>query len=218
MSGKRTYGDQCGVARALDILGERWSLLVVRELLFGPKRFTDLRAGLPNLSPDVLSQRLRDLEAAGLLSRRTLDPPAPARVYELTERGHELEAVLIELGRWGTSVPFPEDAVFGPDSMVLAMKTVFDPSRAGDLAAGYDLWLGSDRFAIEIHDGDIELRRGALEHPDLKIEVEVGVLAELLWRGRSLDAALDAGEIQLAGSKRAAARFLALFPAPAPLI
>jgi DNA-binding HxlR family transcriptional regulator len=216
MTRKRTYGDQCGVARALDILGERWALLVVRELLFGPKRFTDLRAGLPNLGPDVLSQRLRDLEGAGLLLRRVLDPPAAAQVYELTERGRELEPVLIELGRWGTSVPFPEDAVFGPDSMVLAMKTVFDPARAGDLAAGYELRLGSDRFAIEVHDGEIDLRRGALEEPELTLEVEVGVLAELLWRGRSLDASMAAGEIKLEGSKRSAARFLGLFPAPAP--
>ena len=91
---KRTYGDRCGVARALDIVGERWALLVVRELLLGPKRFTDLRAGLPHVGPDVLAQRLRELEQAGIVRRGTLPPPAGSRVYELTERGRELEQVV----------------------------------------------------------------------------------------------------------------------------
>src|SRR6187401_1310870 len=104
---KRTYGDRCGVARALDLVGERWALLVVRELLLGPKRFTDLRAGLPGLSPDVLSQRLRELEQAGILARRTLPPPAASQVYELTDRGHELRPVVLALGRWGSRAPFP---------------------------------------------------------------------------------------------------------------
>src|SRR3982074_1706623 len=101
MSSKRTYGDPCGIARALDLVGERWALLVVRELVLGPKRFTDLRAGLPNLSPDVLAQRLRDLERTGIVSRRTLPPPAGSRVYELTDRGRELEPGGRGPGRWG---------------------------------------------------------------------------------------------------------------------
>src|SRR5919107_2204104 len=105
MDGKRTYGDRCGVARALDIVGERWALLVVRDLLLGPKRFTDLRAGLPHVSPDVLSQRLRELEEAGIVRRTKLPPPAGARVYELTERGRGLQPIVIELGRWGSATP-----------------------------------------------------------------------------------------------------------------
>src|SRR5213075_2693551 len=100
MAGKRTYGDRCGIARALDVVGERWALLVVRELLLGAKRFTDLRAGLPGLSADVLAQRLRDLEAAGVVQRDTLPPPAASRVYELSDRGRELEPVILALGRW----------------------------------------------------------------------------------------------------------------------
>src|SRR3954462_10329796 len=102
MAGKRTYGDRCGIARALDAVRERWALLVVRELLLGPKRFTDLRAGLPHLSPDVLAQRLRELEEAGIGRRRPLGPPAGSRVYELTERGRQLEPGVLALGRWGS--------------------------------------------------------------------------------------------------------------------
>src|SRR3954463_5634306 len=103
----RTYGDRCGVARALDVVGERWALLVVRELLLGPKRFTDLRAGLPHVSADVLTQRLKELEQAGVWRRGTLPPPAGSRIYELTERGRELEPIVISLGRWGSVAPFP---------------------------------------------------------------------------------------------------------------
>src|ERR1700737_1921647 len=105
MPAKRTYDDPCGVARALGVVGERWALLVVRELLFGPKRFTDLSQGLPAMSQNVLSQRLRELEQAGIVCRRRLGPPARARVYELSERGMELEPVLMALARWGSRAP-----------------------------------------------------------------------------------------------------------------
>src|ERR671925_430431 len=107
MSARRTYGDRCGVARALDLVGERWALLVVRELLLGPKRFTDLRSGLPHVSPDVLSQRLRELEESGMVRRGKLPPPAGSRIYELTERGRQLEPAILELGRFGSVAPFP---------------------------------------------------------------------------------------------------------------
>ena len=102
MASTRTYGDSCGIARALDVVGERWALLVVRE-----KRFTDLRDGLPHVGPDILSQRLRQLEQAGVLGRRKLAPPAGAQVYELTDRGRELEPIVLGLGRWGSRVPMP---------------------------------------------------------------------------------------------------------------
>src|SRR3954470_12767147 len=133
----RTYGDRCGIARALDVVGERWALLVVRELLLGPKRFTDLRAGLPNVGPDVLAQRLRDLEERGVVQRRTLPPPAASQVYELTGWGRELEPALLALGRWGSRAAVPsEDAPLGPDAAMLALKTMFDPTQ--DVRATYD--------------------------------------------------------------------------------
>src|SRR5919206_4688904 len=124
MAGKRAYNDRCGIARGLDLVGERWALLVVRELLLGPKRFSDLRAGLRSIGPDVLAQRLRDLEGAGILRRAKLPPPAGAQVYELTEWGQELEPVILALGRWASASPsFPRGAPMGPDALVLALKS-----------------------------------------------------------------------------------------------
>src|SRR5436305_12188998 len=128
MANKRSYDDPCGLARALDVIGERWALLGVRELLLGPKRFTDLRAGLPHVGPDVLAQRLRDLEQAGVVRRGKLPPPAGSRVYELTDWGRELEPVVLGLGRWGSRAPFPaQPGELGADSLILALKTLFDP-------------------------------------------------------------------------------------------
>src|SRR4051812_22978312 len=151
MAGKRSYGDRCGIARALDLVGERWALLVVRELLLGPKRFTDLRAGLPQLSADVLSQRLRKLEAAGIVARRTLARPAASRVYALTPRGEGLEPVVLALGRWGSVAPFPDRAgAFGADSLALALKTLFDADAAEGLASSFALRLGEDAFALDV--------------------------------------------------------------------
>src|SRR5918999_708389 len=103
----RTYGDLCGIARALDVVGERWALLVVRELLLGPKRFTDLRRGLPHIGPDVLSQRLRELEQAGVLRRRTLAPPAGMRGERVAERGGEAGGGVFSAGAGGEGPPLP---------------------------------------------------------------------------------------------------------------
>jgi len=215
VSGKRTYGDRCGVARALDVVGERWSLLVVRELLFGPKRFTDLRAGLPHISPDVLSQRLRDLEQAGVVRRGTLPPPAASQVYELTDRGRALEPVVIELGRWGSTAPFPaEDAVFGVDAVVVALKSLFAPARAAGLDASYELRLQSQRFTARVTDGRFELSRGPAPDPDASIDTDPVTLGALLWHGRDLDEARRSGDIAVHGNGAKIRRFLGLFELP----
>ena len=204
----RTYGDRCGIARALDLVGERWALLVVRELVLGPKRFTDLRAGLPQVGPDVLSQRLRELEAAGLVARRILDPPASAKVYELTARGARLEPVILELGRFGSVEPVPEgDPTFGPDALALALKTLYEP---GGPETKVNLRLAGQDFRVRTGSAPIELARGAIEEPDLTIEAEPGPLAAVLWHGGDADA------LAITGDRRAATRFLKRFPLPAP--
>jgi DNA-binding HxlR family transcriptional regulator len=214
---RRTYGDPCGIARALDLLGERWAVLVVRELVLGPKRFTDLRSGLPGLSPDVLTERLRDLEGVGVVVRRTLPPPAGSRVYELTGWGRELEPVVIALGRWGSRAPFPPGAAqLGIDAFVLALKTLFDPSAAGRLNARYELRLGEQRFHARINGRRLEIARAGGEHPDAIIEASPGRLSAVLWHRRRLGDALRTGDVKIEGSRAAVERFLQLFPPPKP--
>jgi DNA-binding HxlR family transcriptional regulator len=215
MAGRRTYGDRCGVARALDLVGERWALLVVRELLLGPKRFTDLRLGLPHVSPDILAQRLRELEDAGIVRRGKLPPPAGSRIYELTARGQELEPVVLALGRFGSVAPFPPgDAQIGVDALVIALKSLFDPGAANGLNATYELRLGEQRFGVGVADGAIDVGRGTADAPDAILETDPATLATVLWHGRKLDEALRAGEVRVEGNRRAVARFVRLFPLP----
>jgi DNA-binding HxlR family transcriptional regulator len=218
MASNRTYGDRCGVARALDLVGERWAMLVVRELLLGPKRFTDLRAGLPNVGPDVLSQRLRELERTGVVRRAKLPPPAGAQVYELTDWGRELEPVVLALGAWGSRAPFPPgDARLGIDSAVLALKTLFDPAAAGSVEEEFELRLGEDRFRARVAAGTLAFARGSADDPKAVIETDPATLSRVLWHGRRLTAALRAGDLRIEGDTGAARRFLALFPAPEPV-
>ena len=216
-SKRRTYDDGCAAAHALDLVGERWALLVVRELLLGPKRFTDLRAGLPGASPNVISQRLRDLEAVGIVRRRKLPPPAASRVYELTEWGEELEPVIVRLGRWGARSPTkPRDAALGVDSLVLSMRTMFDPLSAEGLGASYELRFGEDRFRAVVDDGRFEISRGSADDPDVIVEADSDTMAGLLYAGRPLAEALKSGDLKVEGDRAAFERFLGLFPLPEP--
>lgn len=194
---------------------------MVRELLLGPKRFTDLRGGLPHASPNVLSQRLRELERSGVVLRRKLGPPAGSWVYELTDWGRELGPIVAQLGRWGDRSPFPPREVdIGIDAAVLALRALFDPGAAAGLAASYELRLGDDRFRVAVADGEITLARGAAEVPDATIQTTANTFAMLLARQRSLAVALRANEVVIEGGRPAVARFLGLFtspqPAPAP--
>ena len=216
-SKRRTYDDGCAAAHALDLVGERWALLVVRELLLGPKRFTDLRAGLPGASPNVISQRLRDLEGAGIVRRRKLPPPAASRVYELTEWGEELEPVIVRLGRWGARSPSkPRDAALGVDSLVLSMRTMFDPRATEGFGASYELRFGEDRFRAVVDDGRFEISRGSAEGADAIVEADSNTLAGLLYAGRPLAEALESGDLKVDGNRAAFERFLGLFPLPEP--
>ena len=128
---RRSYADPCGVARALDAVGERWALLVVRELSLGPRRFGQLRTGLPDVSPNVLSQRLRELEDAGVVHRYELPEPASGTAYELTERGHALDPVLQALGRWGAAEPEITARNVSPVSFVRMLRMAVRPGRTG---------------------------------------------------------------------------------------
>ncbi|WP_199431421.1 winged helix-turn-helix transcriptional regulator [Qaidamihabitans albus] len=211
----RSYDDPCGLARALDLVGERWALLVVRELLLGPKRFADLRRGLPSVSQNVLSQRLRDLETAGVLRRRVLGPPADARTYELTEHGRRLEPVLLELARWGSRTPLTSVAELSAGALVLALRTTFDQRAAAGMSATYELSLAGELLRAEVADASLEIARGRPERADAVLRADVATLRSLMFGGRALDDALRDGDIEVGGDRAAAERFLALFPRPA---
>ncbi|MEW9527446.1 winged helix-turn-helix transcriptional regulator [Microbispora sp. NPDC049125] len=217
MAGKRKYDDGCAVAHGLDLIGERWALLVVRELLLGPKRFTDLRAGLPGASADMLTQRLRELCETGIVQRRKLPPPAGSWVYELTDWGAELEPVIIGLGRWSSRSPtLPEDADTGVDSMALSLRVLFAPERAQGLRATFALRLGEHRFRIQIGDGRITLERGEPDHPDAVIDTDPGTLAALLRKNLRVADALRTGDLTVDDPKGLVERFTGLFPLPDP--
>jgi DNA-binding HxlR family transcriptional regulator len=204
MARRRTQDDGCGIAHASDLLGQRWGLLVVRELLLGPKRFTDLRAGIPDISPNVLGQRLRELEGSGILRRRKLAPPAAVQVYELTEWGRELEPAILSLGRWASGSPsFPAGAEMGPDSLVLALKSTFDPAKADGLDASYELRLGEIPFNIAVKGGQFEASRGEADRPDATIRSDPGTLASVVFGGNRLAKAVQDGGVEVDGSHRA---------------
>jgi len=201
----RTQADGCGIAHASDLLGQRWALLVVRELLLGPKRFTDLRAGIPDISPNVLGQRLRELEETGLVQRRKLAPPAAVQVYELTEWGRELEPAVLSLGHWASRSPdFPLGAPMGPDSLVLAMKTAFQPEKADGVDATYELRLGENPFNIAVKGGSFEAVRGETDAPDATIRSDSNTIASVVFGGNRLGKAVESGDIAIDGSRKAA--------------
>src|SRR5690606_34821577 len=133
---KRSYDDACAAAHALDLIGERWSLLVMRELMLGPKRFSDLRADLPGVSANVLTQRLEGLEEAGILRKTKLPPPASVQVYELTDWGYESEPILQALGRWAARSPKHDPNLpISTTSFLLSLKTMMDHDRSSGLRA-----------------------------------------------------------------------------------
>src|ERR687894_1488580 len=204
----RRYRDACGAAQGLDLVGERWTLLVVRELLLGPKRFTDLRGGLPGISSNILADRLETLELSGVVRRRTLPLPAASKVYELTDWGRDLEQVVAAIGRWGVRSPWrSEDDAIGVDGLMVSFRTMFEPESAGDFDARYEVVLGDQGFGLEVEDGSIRVYRGAPDNPDARIEAD-----------GDLDEALQVGEVKIEGDRSAVERLMGLFrlPEPAP--
>jgi DNA-binding HxlR family transcriptional regulator/putative sterol carrier protein len=215
MTGTRTYGDACGIARALDILGERWALMTVRELLLGPKRFTDLRTGLPHASPNILTQRLRELEQQGIVRKRRLPPPAASQVYELTDRGLEIAPVLDALGTWGSRLPLPgPDATMSFDAHILSFRTLFDPARAEGFDARVELRLGERRFRAVVADGRFEIVEGELADPDAVIASDAGTVLAVAHGRAGLAEAEASGALTITGDRARAERFLGLFPLP----
>jgi DNA-binding HxlR family transcriptional regulator len=217
MSTVRRYDDPCGIARALDVVGDRWALLVVRELIFGPKRFVQLRDGLQGISPNVLSQRLRELEDTGLVRRDVLDPPASVAIYELTDRGRALEPVLLELGRWGSQQATTSSTELSVSAVLLALKTLFqpdpfqpDPSTEATVA----LRINGECYRLTIKDDSIQVVQARTERPAVSIETDVATLRSITFGGRPLTEAERDGRLRLTGDRATAERFTRLFRVP----
>jgi DNA-binding HxlR family transcriptional regulator len=203
----RTYGQYCGVARALELVGERWALLIVRDLVLGPRRFTDLQRGLGKVPSNVLSSRLKELEESGVVERRALPRPSGAIVYELTEYGRELEPIVIALLRWGARSlgdPRPDDS-FSVNSFLLGLRISFRPEAARDLDATYEIRMEGEPFHVRIADGKLELGEGPAEDPDLTIDTDLGLGA--LLRGE-----ISAAEARRRGVVRARGKVRLLQP------
>jgi len=211
----RTYGQFCGLAHALELVGERWALLIVRDLVLGPKRFTDLHRGLRRIPTNILSARLKELEAAGVIRRRLLPRPAAGVAYELTEYGQELEDVVLRLGLWGAKSlrdPLPVDIVT-TDSLILALRATFQPEAARELRAGFELRVGEIVVHARVEHGALEAGEGPLAEPDLVIETGPAIRA-LLCGELSPGDAVESGSVHVAGDPDLLTRFVELFRIP----
>ena len=169
MSKNRRYDQYCPVCHALDLVGERWSLVIVRELLKGPKRYTDLIDGMPGVGTNILAARLRDLEAGGIVQKRKLPPPAASTVYELTEYGRELEEPLYALARWGARSlpPPPKDEDLYPDWGLNAFAALLDPHAARGLTSTYVVRVADDVYTVRLEDSTVHVEVGAADEADL---------------------------------------------------
>lgn len=213
----KSYKQFCGVAYALDIVGERWTLLIIRELIAGPRRFSDLLDGLPGISTNLLSERLKNLEQHGLLNRRTLPPPAGSTVYELTPLGRALEKTLIELGRWGSQfVPSsPEDAVLlNAGSYALTLKTFFRKEQAQSVDETYELHIDNEVLHVQIRSGELQVRQGEAQSADLVLHTDMPTYLGLLTRQIQPDEAISQGSARIEGEVEALRRFLNICGVP----
>jgi DNA-binding HxlR family transcriptional regulator len=214
---RRSYDQYCPVAQALDQLGERWTLLVVRELIAGPKRYTDLRRGLPGIATDLLTTRLRDLESWDIARRRRLPPPAASMVYELTERGRELEPVIHHLGRFGLSLlpdKPPDDEAIPPDRVGIALGVLLDREAMRGKRERFRLELDSGTIAVAIDDGELELDSGptaAEVEADVTVEASISILWQVAVGSLDPAEAVARGGVRIHGED-GAQRFLVAFP------
>lgn len=209
---KKSYGQYCGLARAAELVGERWALLIIRDLLVGARRFSDLHRGLPRIPTNILTSRLKELEAAGIVRRAVRELPRGGVAYELTERGRELEPAVIAFARWGAQAlgePRPGEIVT-EDSLVMALRTTFRPEAAGDTDASFQLELGDIRLWARVNGGALQAGGGTIDDPDLIIEPG-SALRALLARELDPATARREGQVVLRGRLRLFPRFIEMF-------
>ena len=215
----RSYNQLCGLAYALDVVGERWTLLIVRELFAGPRRFKDLREGLPGISTNLLTERLKSLEQEGVLCRRVLPPPAGSTVYELTPLGQSLEKALLELGKWGSQfVPASiEDAtVLRLGSYALTHKTFFRPEKARGVNETYELHIGDEVLQVRIQDCEIYVQQGDALKADVILHTNMQVYLGLLRGLIQPEEAIASGLIRVEGDPGALRRLLTICAVASP--
>ncbi len=209
---RRTYDQYCAVARALDIVGERWTLLLVRELLTGPKRFKDLLEGLPGIGTTLLTTRLKELEGHGIVRRVTLPPPAGSRVYELTDLGRSLEPVIMALSRWGLRLlgaPRHEDDL-QPGWAMVALQSTLKPPAAGGTREIYEFRIDDEVFYVRAEGEEAEIRQGPAADPDLIVGGDTETFLSVAAGRLSPAEAVDTGAIRAEGDREALARCLAM--------
>lgn len=211
----RHYDDACASAHALDLIGERWALLVMRELMLGPRRFGDLRASLKGLSANVLTQRLEGLEAAGIVRRRRLSPPASVQVYELTDWGLEAEPILLALANWGVRSPGHDPTLpFSAVSLMLSFRAKFDPVRAAGLGATLSFRFGEEAFRVRVGDRTLVAERGEAQAPDVEVQGSPSAVVALVYGKAPLKALEGQGGLRVLGDRAALLRFAAIFEMP----
>ncbi len=211
---KRWYDDACGTALAMELVGERWSLLIVRELMFGPRRFGDLRASLNGISANVLTQRLEGLEQAAILLRRKLPPPANVQVYELTPWGYESEKAIQELGRWAVRSPEHDPTLpLSAASLMMSARTMY----AGGMDATVGFRMGVETFVATLTPHTINIRRADPIDADVTFEADQHAIAAVIYGGRQLADAEAEGSIRLVGDHTVAQDYITRFPLPTKL-
>jgi DNA-binding HxlR family transcriptional regulator len=213
MATEARYDDPCGIARAMGVIGDRWAVLVIRELMFGSRRFAQIRAGLQGISPNVLSQRLRDLQQAGVV-QLVEHESFGVTVYDLSDRGRALQPVLVELGRWGSRQQITSHNDLSVSALMFAYLTMFDISRAVD--GIYGIRVGADTATITIVGERIDVRRGLDDSADVVLNTDISTLRDISFGRGSIGIAERAGRLQVQGARRLATAFTRMFPVPLP--
>ena len=206
---KRRYDDACGLAHALELIGERWALLVLRELMYGPRRFSGLKADLPGISANVLTQRLNELEQRGLVRRAKLPPPASVQVYEATEWGLEAAPVIGQMGKWAARSPLHDPSLpISHVSVMLSLQTMLDPRLAQGINGCLGFRFGEASYVARLHDGTLDVERREIHGCDVEFASTPAELAAVVYGGAPLET------IGVTGDMALARRFITLFPLP----
>jgi DNA-binding HxlR family transcriptional regulator len=207
---KRRYGDACGLAHALELIGERWAMLILRELAYGSRRFSELKADLPGISANVLTQRLSELEERGLVVRKKLPPPASVQVYEATPWALEVAPVIGNLGKWAARSPLHDPTLpLSHAAIMMSLQTMIDPERARGIEGRFGFRFGDTSYSATLRDGSLQVTRGAADGCEVIMTTTPEGLAAVIYGGAPLES------IQVDGDMDVARRFVTLFPLPA---